>query len=90
MLSSLTHHLNALLVIVCSVRWITVLGFTGAILLSISVRSINTHKGLSLGLEHIKSSIFVPTIDEIAMQAVTIANLSKPMLSVFVGATRQG
>jgi hypothetical protein len=71
----MSHHLQTLLVIVRSIRRITIHRFARAILLPSSMRTIDSHKTLALRFEHIESRVFVPAVDEITVQAVATTDL---------------
>ena len=55
---------------------ILVLCLTLTPLLPIAMRAINAHEALAFRFQHVQRSVLVPTIDEIAMVAVPVANLS--------------
>ena len=73
----MTHHLQTLVVIVGPVFWVSILGLAITPLLPHSMSTIDTHPGLSLCLEHVERRIFIPSVNEVAMETISITNLSK-------------
>lgn len=70
------HHLQTLKVIARPILGVRVLGLARAILLPVPVRAINPHENLPLSLEHVHRRVLEPAIDEVAMEAVSVADLS--------------
>jgi len=69
------HQLQALVVITCSIFRVGVLGFALTVLLPCTMRAINPHERLAPGCHHILRRIIEPSVDEVAVEAVALANL---------------
>ena len=70
------HHLQALVVVVGAVLRVLVLGLALAKLLAHAVRAVDAHEALSLGLEQVLLCVVVPPVDEVAVEAVAVADLT--------------
>ena len=69
------HHFQTLMIIIRSIARIRILSLALAELLAIPVRAINPHKRLSLCLQHVLRRVLEPAVDEITMEAVSLADL---------------
>lgn len=70
------------MVVAGSLVWLPILGLATAELLSVPMSSIDPHERLALGFQQILLCIVEPAVDEVAVQAVSITDLSSMSVSL--------
>lgn len=71
----LPHCLQALVVVTSPVRQILLYCFALAVRLPVTVGAVDAQKALALRLEHLLGVVFVPAVDEVAVEAVALTQL---------------
>jgi len=69
------HHLQTLMIVIRAIARVRILRLALAELLAIAMCAINPHERLSLCLQQGLPRILEPTVDEITVEAVSLANL---------------
>ena len=74
--SFLAHHLQALVVVASTIVRVCVPRLAFAELFPVAVRPVDSHKTLTLCPEHRLGGVVEPTIDEVSVKAISLADLS--------------
>ncbi len=65
------------MVIISAVAWVRILGLALAELLPVTVRPVDPHECLALCLQHGLRRVIEPTIDEVAVEAISFPSLDR-------------